>query len=98
METVAEALLIPGDRVDTNSYLASVPWATTLAMTVVGKMETARLLKDLLKSANGKVKGRACITLAEFPLDDKECLPAPNQDVEALPEDRERAKRLLHKN
>jgi hypothetical protein len=81
-----------------NSYLASVPRATTLAMSVVGKTETARLLKDLLKSANGKVKGRACITLAEFPLNDKECLTALNQDVEALPEDRESAKRLMLKN
>ena len=46
-------------------------------------------------SKNGEIRGRACITLAEFPLNERGCLAEVVKDIQALPEDRKRAEELM---
>jgi hypothetical protein len=61
----------------------------------VPQTEVIRTLQDALKNSDAAIRGRACLLLAEFPLNQKGCVAEVAHDAQALPEDRKRAEELL---
>ena len=53
------------------------------------------MLQGFLTNPKAEIRGRACITLAEFPLNEKGCLPEILKDTGTLPKDRKRAEELI---
>ncbi len=94
-EAVAELVLLPGEGMDMADYLGSLHRGKALALALVGKSQVRQMLRGLLKNPQGAIRGRACITLAEFPLNEKGCLQDVIGDVQSLPEDRKRAEELM---
>ena len=97
-QTIAEALLIPGPGTETERYRGFLHSAKALSLGLVGRGETVALLESLLKNRNAQFRGGACIALAEFPIGERQCLPALIGDSEALPQDRVRAEELMRQN
>jgi len=92
---VARLLLLPGEDADIHGFLALLHKNKALAISLVGEAEVGRILQNLTKSSDAAIRGRACLTLAEFPLGERECLPNLLHDVHASPEDRARAEELV---
>lgn len=97
-ETVARLLLLPGQGTDLNGFLHSLHRNEAMASDLVGKTEVSQILQSLLTNPRPEIRGRACITLAEFPLNEKGCLSEVVRDVHSLPEDRRRAQELMRQN
>ena len=97
-EIISELLLLPGDGIDLNGFLGSLRRNEARAMALVGKTRVSHLLRPLLTNPRPEVRGRACIVLAEFPLQEKGCLQTIVNDTQVLPEDRKRAQELMREN
>ena len=93
-ETMARVLLLPGDGLNINSYVASLYVETSHAVGMVGESRTADLLRTLLGNSDGRIRGRACIMLAEPPLSERGCLEDLLRDPQVSPEDQARATAL----
>lgn len=94
-ETIAELLVLPGQGLNADSYGRSLHDGVYQAQALVGREESARLLRSVLSNSDIRLRGKACIALAEF-LDDKECASILMNDPDALPGDRQKAMRLSH--
>jgi len=95
-EAIARLLLVPGEGTDLDAFLASLPRITGTAMGLVENTEVSRILQSLLANPSPEIRGRVCVVLADFPLNEKSCLAEVIRDVHALPEDRKRAQELMH--
>jgi hypothetical protein len=90
-ETIARVLLMPGDGVDVARYVESLYVERAHAIVIVGKSRTADLLRSLLDNSDTRIRGRACILLAEPPLNERSCLEKLLHDDQATSQDRDRA-------
>ena len=61
-------------------------------------MRVSQLLRTLLANPRPEIRGRACVVLAEFPLEEKGCLQTIVNGTQVLPEDRKRAQELMREN
>jgi hypothetical protein len=93
-ETIARVLLLPGDGLNINSYVESLYVERAHAIDIVGKSRTADLLRSLLGNSDSRIRGRACILLAEPPLSERGCLENLLHDAQIPAADRERATAL----
>jgi hypothetical protein len=90
-QTIAKVLLTLGQEADIDRYTATLHSVKALAISLVGTRDTVALLQGLLGNADARVRSQACITLAEFPLEKKDCLPKLINDPEAPVEQRRQA-------
>jgi hypothetical protein len=97
-ETIGRLLLEPSNGVDQPAFLGSLHRNSAIAIGLVGKANASEMLQRLLTSPNPEIRGRACIVLAEFPLNEKNCLPTIVRDVDILADDRKRAEELMRSN
>jgi len=93
-ETITRLLLLPGDGLDVTRYVASLYIEASNAIDIVGKSRTADILRSLLRNSDSRIRGRACILLAEPPLNERGCLENLLRDAQISSEDRERATAL----
>jgi len=94
-ESIGRLILLPGEGPDLAGYVASLGRNESLALALVGKSQVRQMLQDLLRNPSPAVRVRACITLAEFPLNERGCLAEVIRDVQTPSEDRKRAEELL---
>ena len=96
-QTIARLMLLPGEGADLEGYPGgSVYQNKALAMRLVGKVDVSKLLRSLLENPNPTIRGRACIMLAQFPLNELSCLDQLLLDPQTSPTDRKDAEKLMH--
>ncbi len=95
-EAIARLLLLPGERMDVSAYRSSLHRQKALAIALVGPDQVSKTLQEILKNSDGAIRGRVCVTLAEFPLNQKRCLYEIVNDGQVLVEDRKRAAEMLN--
>lgn len=87
-DTIAQLLLLPGEGVNVDRFLGSLDRNEALAMDLVGKMQVVQLLRRLLQNPSPQIRLGGCITLAQFPLMEKDCVPRVLHELQTVPEDR----------
>lgn len=92
---IARLLLVPGTGAEVAENLASWRRSEAVALDLVPQTQVIRIIQDALTNSDRAIRGRACLLLAEFPLNQKDCLPEVVHDAQVLPEDRKRAEELM---
>ncbi len=83
-KTLARLLLLPGENLDVTRYVRSLYVEREYSLSIAGESETAESLRTLLQNSNGAIRGRACIWLAQPPLNEIACLRTIRDDA-AIP-------------
>jgi hypothetical protein len=96
-EAIARLVLMPGEGADLGRYLESMHRSESLAIALVDREKVGRMLQSLLSNPTAEIRARACIGLAEFPLNDKGCLQEIIRDDKTPRGDRKRAEEILNR-
>jgi len=94
-EMIVRLLLLPGEDLDTNRYVASLYVEMAQALDLTDKLQVAYIFRTLLNNQSAPIRARACVLLAEPPLNQRDCLQDLVRDSKAPEVDRKRAQHLI---
>ncbi len=95
LSAIGRLLLEPGEGLKLEGSLNSWSHSVAVALSLIPQTQVVQILQKYLQSPNHEARGRVCILLAEFPLNEKGCLSGIISDPQILPEDRRLAQKLV---